>query len=91
VIALDRRPSTGKVSFAFTCNLIAPLRVTLARRVRKHRRTRWVTIGHPTSITALPGRNVARLPGARRLGSGLYRLTLTPSSGKPRSILFHLG
>ena len=91
MIALDRRPSTGKISFAFTCNLIAPLRVTLARRVRKHRHTRWVTIGHPMSITALPGRNVARLPGTRRLGSGLYRLTLTPSSGKPRSILFHLG
>jgi hypothetical protein len=91
VIALNRHPTRANVAFAFRSNMAIRLRVTLARRVRSHGRTRWVTVGRSITISAAAGRNVKRLTGAKHLPAGTYRLTLTPSSGKPRSILFHIG
>jgi hypothetical protein len=91
VIALNRRPTSAKVAFAFVTNMAVRLRVALARRVRSHGRTRWLAVGRASTVSASAGRNVKRLTGARRLRPGLYRLTLTPSGGKPRSILFHIG
>jgi hypothetical protein len=91
VIALNRSPTTAKVVFTFSANMATRLRVSLARRVRSHGRTRWVAVGRAITVSAAAGRNVKRLTGARRLAAGLYRLTLTPSAGKPRSILFHIG
>jgi subtilase family protein len=91
VIALNRHPTTAKVAFAFRSNMAARLRVTLTRRVRSHGHTRWVTVGHAITVSAAAGRNVKRLTGGRHLVAGTYRLTLTPSAGKPRSILFQIG
>jgi hypothetical protein len=91
VIALNRRPTTAKVAFVFSVNIATRLRVGLARRVRSHGHTRWVAVGRAMTVSAAAGRNVRRLSGARRLRAGLYRLTLTPISGTPRSILFHIG
>jgi hypothetical protein len=91
VIALNRHPTRAKVAFAFRSNMAIRLRVTLTRRVRSHGRTRWVTVGRSITISAAAGRNVKRLTGAKHLPAGTYRLTLTPSSGKPRSILFNIG
>jgi hypothetical protein len=91
VIALNRRPTTAKVAFAFNSNMATRVRVTLARRVRSHHRWRWLTVGHSITVSAAAGHNVKRLAGTKRLVAGTYRLTLTPSSGKPRSVVFHIG
>jgi hypothetical protein len=91
VIALNRRPTTAKVAFAFNSNMATRVRVMLARRVRSHHRWHWLTVGHSITVSAAAGHNVKRLAGAKRLVAGTYRLTLTPSSGKPRSVVFHIG
>jgi len=91
LIALNaHRPSASKVAFSFMLNSAAKVRVNLSRRVRRHHRFRWVTIGPAGTMAAVPGRNGARLKGRRALSSGLYRLTVTPLSGHSRSILFHI-
>jgi hypothetical protein len=91
VIALNRRPTIAKVAFAFNSNMATRVRVTLARRVRSHHRWHWLTVGHPITVSAGAGHNVKRLAGTKRLVAGTYRLTLTPNSGKPRSVVFHIG
>jgi hypothetical protein len=91
LIALSRRPVTSKVGFSFTLNMAVAVRVTLARRVRSHGHLRWVTIGHAVTAAATVGHNVKRLPGARHLPSGLYRLTATPRGGASGTIFFHIG
>jgi len=91
VIALDRRPTAAKISFAFISNMAAKVRASLSRRVRVHHRMRWLAVGRAMTIPVAAGHNVKRLAGAKHLAAGLYRLTLTPSSGKPRSLVFHLG
>ncbi|HEX9482626.1 MAG TPA: S8 family serine peptidase [Solirubrobacteraceae bacterium] len=91
VIALNRHPTRAKVAFTFRSNMATRLRVTLARRVRSHGRPRWVTVGRTITISAAAGRNVKRLAGTKRLVAGTYRLTLAPSSGKSRSVVFHIG
>ena len=91
VIALNHRPTAGKVSFSFAANVPARVVVTLSRRVRRHHRTRWISLGRAATISAKVGRNVAHLAGSKRLPRGTYRLTLAPSGGKPRSVLFSIG
>jgi hypothetical protein len=91
VIALDRKPVAGKVAFHFNSNLPARVTVTLARRVRSHHRLRWVAVNGARRIWASVGHNLSRLTGSKRLPRGAYRLTLAPSGGKSRSILFHIG
>ena len=91
VIALDHRPTAGKVSFSFTANVPARVVVTLSRKVRRHHRTRWLRVGRTVTISATVGRNVRRLAGSKRLPRGTYRLTLAPSGGKARSVFFHIG
>lgn len=91
VIALDRRPTTGKVAFSFLSNMSARTVVTLARRVRAHGRYRWVTLGRARTIAALAGRNHSQLTGRTHLPSGTYRLMVAPSGGAARSLLFHIG
>ncbi len=91
MIALNRRPTIAKVAFAFNLNIAIRVRVSLSRRVRSHHRWRWIAVGRAFTVAAAAGRNVKRLTGARRLSPGLYRLTLAPSSGKSRSVVFHIG
>lgn len=91
VIALSRRPSAAKVAFSFSENVPARILVTLSRKVRSHGRTRWVPVGRAIAMSAAVGANRGRLAGARRLPRGTYRLTLAPSGGKPRSVLFSIG
>jgi hypothetical protein len=91
VIALDaHRPSSSKVAFAFMLSSAAKVRVSLARRIHRHHRTHWSAVGPTATVPANGGRNAARLSGRRALAAGLYRLTVTPLSGRPRSILFHI-
>jgi len=91
VIALDRHPTGGKVSFSFNANVPVRVAVTLSRRVRRHRRTRWVPVGRTVTVSARAGRNIGRFAGTRRLRRGTYRLTLAPSGGKPCSVPFSIG
>lgn len=77
-----------RIVFAFVINVPATVRITLARRVRSHGRTRFLAAGRAATIAAAAGRNVRRLSGGTRLRKGLYRLTLTPASGVARSITF---
>jgi hypothetical protein len=91
LLALSRhRPAAGRIAFSFVLNVPARLRVTLSRRVRSHRRVRWVSAAPAATVPAQAGRSVKRLSGVRRLAAGTYRLTVTPSGGKPRSIQFRI-
>ncbi len=92
IVALNRhRPKLSKVGFAFTLNLPARVRVSIARRVRVHGRTQWKAISSPLMISAASGAQTRSLIGHSTLAAGRYRLTLTPSSGAPRSIVFQIG
>jgi hypothetical protein len=71
-------------------NSAAKVRVSLSRQIRIHHRSRWVTVGPTPTLAAIPGRNGARLSGRGKLPAGLYRLMVTPLSGRSRSILFHI-
>jgi Subtilase family len=86
-----RRPQLTAVAFSFLLTRGAPVRVSLAKRVRSHRRARWVAIGRPFTVDAVGGSNAGRLRGRGKLRPGAYRLTLTPSGGSPRSTGFTLG
>jgi hypothetical protein len=91
VIALDRKPAVAKVAFHFNSNLPARVTVTLTRKVRVHHHVRWVAVGRPRKISAIAGRNLSRLTGSLRLRAGTYRLTLAPSGGRARSMVFNIG
>jgi hypothetical protein len=91
LIALNKqRPTASKVAFSFTLNSAAKVRVSLSHRIHIHHRSRWVTVGPTPTLAAIPGRNGARLSGHGKLAAGLYRLMVTPLSGRSRSILFHI-
>ncbi|HEX3511714.1 MAG TPA: S53 family peptidase [Solirubrobacteraceae bacterium] len=92
IVALNRpRARIAAVSFAFSSNTIVSVRATLARRVRRHRRLMWATVGAATTLLALPGRDAGRFTGRHMLRRGSYRLLLTPARGAARSIEFKLG
>lgn len=89
LIALDRhRPRTSAVSFSFTANIKAHLRITLA--VKRHGRARWHTLS-ASGATARSGRNSRHLKGHHALSAGFYRLRLTLPSGSTDSVFFHIG
>jgi hypothetical protein len=85
------RPKIRAVGFAFTLSADARVHATLAKRVRVHGHTRWVTLAGSLTIAAAKGRNHGRLTGHNALAPGRYRLTLTPQSGAARSIVFQIG
>jgi hypothetical protein len=85
------RPRISLVGFSFTLSKAIHVRITFTRRVRSHRRTSWATVASTFTIAGTRGANKAHLKGRRSLQRGVYRLTLTPSSGTARSIQFTLG
>ena len=86
-----RRPRVSRVAFAFTLNMAARVRVTLAKRVSAHGRTRWQTLPVTLTIAGARGRDRARLSGHGRLAPGRYRLTLRPAHGTARTLTFSSG
>ncbi len=91
VIALDaHRPASSKIAFSFMLSSAATVQVKLARRVHSHHRTHWKTVRAGGKMAGIRGRNTVRLRGRRALAAGLYRLTVTPLTGRSRSILFHI-
>jgi Subtilase family len=90
--ALHRhRPRASQVAFAFTLNMAARVRVTLAKRVSARGRTRWQTLPNTLTIAGARGRDRARLSGRGRLAPGRYRLTLTPAHGTAQALMFTIG
>jgi hypothetical protein len=92
VLALNHgRAKIAQVAFSFTLSAVAQVRVTLAKRVRTRKHGRWQTLRHSLTVAAAQGRNRRRLVGRGVLTAGVYRLTLSPSNGVPRSIVFRIG
>jgi hypothetical protein len=92
VAALNRgRPPLARVAFTFTLSTAARIVVTLARRVHVHGHWRWSTLRGSNSIAARAGANHAHISGRGVLPSGVYRLTLTPAHGAPRSLMLTIG
>ena len=84
-------PKIPDISFRFSANLAASVRVTLAERVGRRGHQRWKTLTRPSRIAAVSGRNNERLSGHGVLGAGSYRLTLSPVGGAASSIVFKIG
>ncbi|HEY1833248.1 MAG TPA: hypothetical protein VGG08_02330 [Solirubrobacteraceae bacterium] len=87
----SHKPGISLVAFSFTLSKAARVRVSFARRVRAHHRTSWATVTSAFTVDGLRGANRSHLKGRRGLPHGIYRLTLTPSSGAARTIQFTLG
>jgi hypothetical protein len=85
------RPRVLRVAFAFTLNVAVRVRVTLAKQIIAHGRTRWQTLPDSRTIAAVPGRNHARLSAPGTLAPGRYRLTLAPAGGVRRGLTFLVG
>jgi hypothetical protein len=86
-----RRVRLSQLGFAFVINLAARVRVSLSRRVGARGRTRWQALPGSLTFSAAGGRNRRRLAGRSILPRGVYRLTLAPTGGTARSIVFHVG
>ncbi len=92
ILALNtNRPRIPQLSFTFTSNLPARVRVSLQKLLHGQRHARWRAFGRALEIAAKRGRNTQRMSGRGVLSSGSYRLTLTPASGTARSIVFKIG
>ena len=85
------RPHASRVAFAFTLNVAARVRVSLAKRVTAHGRTRWQTLPDSRTIAGLAGRDHAHLSAPGTLAPGRYRLTLAPMGGVGRGLIFLVG
>lgn len=91
IAALSRRhPRIGNLGFSFALSVPARVRVTISKRAHVHGLTRWVVISKPFTILGRGGTQARRLSGRRVLAAGRYRLTLTPASGTPKSIVFQI-
>jgi hypothetical protein len=81
----------SRIAFAFTLNVPARVRVTLAERVFAHGHRSWRALAaNSLTITAAKGRDGAHLRARGTLSSGRYRLTLTPLHGRARTISFRI-
>jgi hypothetical protein len=90
--ALSRgRPHVSRIAFAFTLNVAARVRVSLAKRVTAHGRARWQMLPDSRTIAGLAGRDRAHLSAPGTLAPGRYRLTLAPAGGVARALTFSVG
>jgi hypothetical protein len=85
------RPNVSRVAFAFTLNVAARVRVTLAKLVTRHGHKRWQTLPYSLTIAGGLGRDRARLRAHGTLAPGRYRLTLAPVHGTARTLTFQIG
>ena len=84
------RPKVSRVAFAFTLNVAARVKVTLARLVVVHGRKRWRTLPYSLTLAAAKGRDSAHLSAHGTLAPGRYRLTLAPAHGTARTLTFQV-
>ena len=71
--------------------MAAHVRVSLAKRVTAHGRTRWQTLPFSRTIAGLAGRNNSHLSAPGTLAPGRYRLMLAPAFGATVSLVFRVG
>jgi DNA segregation ATPase FtsK/SpoIIIE-like protein len=93
-LAALRHGSTrvSSVAFAFTLNVPARVRVTLAKRVGAPGHTRWRALAADSrTLAATAGRDHAHLSAHGTLAPGRYRLTLAPALGVSISLGFRVG
>jgi subtilase family serine protease len=92
IVALNStHPKVSQIGFTFTINVSTSLRLTLSKRVHKHHRSRWTTLGHTLTTSVSSGRNTWRLTGGGRLKPGRYRITLAPAHAASKSLTFLIG
>jgi hypothetical protein len=91
-IAADARALArlSTVTFTFSMSIPSTVRASLSRRIGRHGHTSWHNIPGQPSFNSHSGLNKDHLPAHGRLTPGIYRLTLTPAGGAPRSILFQV-
>jgi hypothetical protein len=85
------KPRVSRIAFAFTLNVAARVRVSLAKQVTVHGRVRWQTLPYSRTLAGAAGRNSAHLSARGALAPGRYRLTLAPALGASRSLAFGVG
>ena len=90
-LSRDTRQEVSRIAFAFTLNVPARVRVTLAKLVLTHGHRRWQTLPYSLTIAAARGRDSAHLSAHRTLAPGRYRLRLTPMHGVSRTLTFRVG
>jgi hypothetical protein len=76
----------AQVAFSFALSRAAQIRATLLRAVSTHAGVRWIAATRTLSFSANAGAHRRALQGSRLLAPGVYRLTLSPLGGAPRSI-----
>jgi len=92
MVALDNsHPRVSQLEFSCVLSAATSVRATLSKRVSHHRHARWQPLRDSLTFTAFGGHNRRRLRGRGTLAPGVYRLTLTPAHGSPRSIDFEIG
>jgi hypothetical protein len=94
LVALNRpHARISQVAFTFTLNRGTAVKVTLARRVRRHRHLVWRALGKPLSFAvAAPGGLVSKHLATRgTIRSGAYLLTVTPAHGSAKTLQFRIG
>jgi hypothetical protein len=84
------RLEVTQVGYTFDLAIAMHVQVLLQKLVGRHGRTHWKTVLHPRTIAAAAGVNSQSLAKRSTLGSGTFRLSLTPSQGVARSIVFKL-
>jgi hypothetical protein len=91
IVALNSaHPKLSQIGVTFTLNLNAPVRLTVAKRVRVDHRLRWQTL-HSATTYASAGHDTWRLPGRGSLSRGVYRITLTATRTATKSLTFQIG
>jgi hypothetical protein len=89
--ALDRgQLAVDQLGFSFRLSQTVTVRVTLALRVGAGAQAHWRKLPGSLAFLAAKGLNRRRLHAGGKLAPGLYRLTVTPSGGTPRSLAFRL-
>jgi len=85
------RLTVTQVGFTFDTTIGMHVHVQLQKLVGGHGHKHWTTVLHPRTIVAAVGLNSQHLAKRSALGSGTFKLSLTPSQGVARSIVFKLG
>jgi subtilase family protein len=79
-----------QVGYTFELTIATHVRVLLQKLLGGHGHTHWKTTLHSRTIVAAAGLNSQHLAKRSTLGSGTFKLTLTPAQGIARSIVFKL-
>lgn len=80
----------GRAKIQFNLDKAASVKLTFARQVVSGHHKRFRTVGHLTVRKAKAGKNTVLFlgrVGGKPLRRGRYRLTVTPSGGKARTVL----